>query len=187
MGSNTASEHSVCKGICEGQRKLRKAAEFGSNDALYNLGVAYYRGDWVGQDKAKGIHFYEKAATQGHVESRHNLGTIEGKKGNYNRAMRHYSISAKLGDKISVEKLKLMFMNGLATKKQYAEALKGYQDAVEEMKSHDRDEANRLNARKLSLRWKIESPDRYEAKGAKDREGLEGMKSQERERDEGMT
>ena len=35
-------------------------------------------------------------------------------------------------------------MGGYATKKQYAEALKGYQDAVEETKSNDRDEANEL-------------------------------------------
>ena len=40
-----------------------------------------------------------------------------------------------------------MFMEGIATKEQYAEALKGYQDAVEEMKSHDRDEAERLGYR----------------------------------------
>ena len=58
--------------------------------------------------------------------------------------MRHFLISAKMGDKDSVEKIKKMFMAGLATKEQYAEALKGYQDAVEEMKSHDRDEAKRL-------------------------------------------
>ena len=32
-------------------------------------------------------------------------------------------------------------MGGYATKKQYAEALKGYHEAAEEMKSHDRDEA----------------------------------------------
>ena len=36
------------------------------------------------------------------------------------------------------------FMAGDATKEQYAEALRGYQDAVEEMKSHDRDEVKRL-------------------------------------------
>ena len=33
---------------------------------------------------------------------------------------------------------------GNETKEQYAEALKGYQNAVEEMKSHDRDEAKSL-------------------------------------------
>jgi len=38
--------------------------------------------------------------------------------------------------------IKKEFMAGGATKEQYAQqALEGYQDAVEEMKSHDRNEA----------------------------------------------
>ena len=81
---------------------------------------------------------------QGHVECRYNLDYIEAEKGNYDRALRHLLISAKMGYKDSVENIKRMFMGGVATKEQYAEALKGYQDAVEEMKSHDRDEAKRL-------------------------------------------
>ena len=58
--------------------------------------------------------------------------------------MRHLLISVKSGDKDSVENNKMTFMGGDAAKEQYAQALKGYQDAVEEMKSHDRDEAKRL-------------------------------------------
>jgi len=49
-----------------------------------------------------------------------------------------------MGHEDSVENIKRAFMGGDATKEQYAEALKGYQDAVEEMKSHDRDEAKRI-------------------------------------------
>ena len=58
--------------------------------------------------------------------------------------MRHFLISAKMGHKDSVAEIKGMLMSGIATKEQYAQALKGYQAAVEEMKSHDRDEAKRL-------------------------------------------
>ena len=57
--------------------------------------------------------------------------------------MRHYLISAKMGHKDSLETIKKMFKAGIATKEHYAEALKGYQDAVDEMKSHDRDEASK--------------------------------------------
>ncbi|EJK46152.1 hypothetical protein THAOC_35194 [Thalassiosira oceanica] len=85
--------------------------------------------------------FYTKAAMQGHVLARHNLGAIEGNKGNYDRAVRHFMISAKMGQKNSLKPIKEMFTAGLVTRGQYADALKGYQDAVEEMKSHDRDEA----------------------------------------------
>ena len=90
---------------------------------------------------AKAAEYYTKAAMHGHVEARHNLGAIEGQKGNHFRALRHWMISAKMGHNKSVAAIKTLFMAGAATKEQYAEALKGYQDAVEEMKSHDRDEA----------------------------------------------
>ncbi|EJK51927.1 hypothetical protein THAOC_28857 [Thalassiosira oceanica] len=118
-----------------------EAAELGSIKALHNLGNAYETGKGAQKDTAKAVEFYAKAAMQGHVVARHNLGCYEGKKGNYDHAVRHFLISAKMGLKESVEKIKTMFIDGEATKDQYAEALKGYQDAVEETKSHDRDEA----------------------------------------------
>ncbi|EJK68978.1 hypothetical protein THAOC_09808 [Thalassiosira oceanica] len=81
---------------------------------------------------------------QGHAESRHNLGCDEVRKGNHDRAVRLFLISAKMGHRESVEKIKRMFMGGLGTTAQYAEALKGFQDAMEETKSNDRDEENAL-------------------------------------------
>ena len=121
-----------------------EAAELGSVDALYILGHAHYNGRGVQQNIVKAELYYKKAAMQGNVESRRNLGISELKKGNFNGVFRHLLISAKMGDKVSIEGIKTLFMDGLATKEQHAEALKGYQDAVEEMKSHDRDEAMRL-------------------------------------------
>ena len=59
--------------------------------------------------------------------------------------MRHWLISAKMGHEVSLRLIKKLFMTGRATKEQYAEALNGYQNAVEEMKSHDRNEAKRLD------------------------------------------
>ncbi|EJK64110.1 hypothetical protein THAOC_15187 [Thalassiosira oceanica] len=124
------------------------AAELGSIEALFCLGNAHHEGEGAQQDKAKGAEFYMKAAMQGHTESRYNLGVIEGEKGNHHRAVRHFMISAKMGHENSVENVKRAFMGGFATKEQYAEALKGYQEAVEEMKSHDRDEAKAYLDRK---------------------------------------
>ncbi|EJK77595.1 hypothetical protein THAOC_00564 [Thalassiosira oceanica] len=100
--------------------------------------------DGVQQDAAKAAEFYTKAAMQGHVVSRHNLGGCEGDKLNHDRAVRHFLISAKMGCKDSVETINRASMVGFATKEQYAEALKEYQDAAEEMKSPDRDEAAKL-------------------------------------------
>ncbi|EJK69479.1 hypothetical protein THAOC_09259, partial [Thalassiosira oceanica] len=142
---------SYCQGKLGLQKDMRKAfelwseaAELGSIDAFYSLGVAYHKGEGVQQDMKKAIQIWTKAAIQGHVDSRHNLGSLEGQKGNHDRAVRHFLISAKMGYEHSVETIKKMFMGGIATKEHYAEALKGYQDALEEMKSHDRDEVKRL-------------------------------------------
>ena len=121
-----------------------EASELGSIQAQFDLGNLYSRGDGVLQDMAKAVGFFTKAAMQGHVESRYNLGAIESQKRNYDRAVRHFLISAKMGLKKPLDNIKTAFMAGLATKEQYAEALKGYQGALEEMKSHDRDEAKAL-------------------------------------------
>ena len=124
-----------------------EAAELGSGEALFNLCDSYLKGDGVQEDKAKGVRLLEKAAMRGHVESRNNLGGYELGEGRDDRAVRHLLISAKVGYKNSVEGIKKIFTMGIATKEQYAEARRGYQDAVEEMKSHDRDQAER-NTRK---------------------------------------
>ena len=77
----------------------------------------------------------------GDVDARYNLGNAEHRAGNYDFALQHWMIAAKLGYEISLNNVKSFFMNGLATKADYAAALRGYQNAVEEMSSPDRDEA----------------------------------------------
>ena len=46
--------------------------------------------------------------------------------------------AAKLGHENSLTSVKSFFMNGLATQADYAAALRGYQNAVEELSSPDR-------------------------------------------------
>ena len=121
-----------------------EAVELGSVDAYHNLGVVYYHGKGVEEDKARGIHQWQQAAVKGHVKSRHNLGIVEANNGNHEVAIQHWIISAKMGDDDSLNNIKKMFKKGRATKAQYAEALLGYRDAVEEMKSPQREEAKRL-------------------------------------------
>ncbi|EJK76978.1 hypothetical protein THAOC_01223 [Thalassiosira oceanica] len=121
-----------------------EAAELDSIGALHDLGDVYRLGNGVKQDIAKAAELYEKAAMQGCPLSRHKLGCIEAQKRNFDRAVGHFLISSMMGHKRSLEHIKRAFMAGIATKEQYTHALKGYQDAVEEMKSHDRDEASAL-------------------------------------------
>ena len=96
-------------------------------------------------DMTKAVDHMEKAAIKGHVGSRCNLGDLECAIGNKERAISHLLIAAKMGDKLAVGNVQQMFVQGLASKEQYAEALKGYQDAVEETKSPERDEAQAIS------------------------------------------
>ncbi|EJK52077.1 hypothetical protein THAOC_28692 [Thalassiosira oceanica] len=121
-----------------------EAAELGSVDAHSNLGASYYTGEGVEEDKPRAIRHWQEAAMKGHTGSRHNLGIFEFNKGDHELAVQHWMISAKMGYEMSLNAIKKMFMEGHATKAQYAEALRGYGDAVEEMKSHQREEAKRL-------------------------------------------
>ncbi|EJK78037.1 hypothetical protein THAOC_00089 [Thalassiosira oceanica] len=119
-----------------------EAAELGSLDAHFQLGLTYYKGlGGVEEDKPRCIHHWQQAAMKGHAPSRHNLGVAEHETGNYELAVQHWMISAKMGDEKSLISIQLMFKEGHATKAQYAEALLAYRDAVEEMKSPQREEA----------------------------------------------
>ena len=120
-----------------------EAADLGSAGACFELGVVYYGGFCVAveRDEARGFSLLEKAAILGHPSARHNLGACECDLRNWDRAVRHFLISAKIGSALSLNNIKEVFKEGHATKSQYAEALKGYQDAIEEMKSPDREEA----------------------------------------------
>ena len=121
-----------------------EAAELGSLNAHCHLGMVYYNGNGVEQDKPRGIYHWQQAAMKGCTSSRHMLGAAEMDKGNIRPALQHWMISAKMGDEMSLKVIKEIFRVGQATKEQYAEALLGYRDAVEETKSPQRDEAKRL-------------------------------------------
>ena len=140
-GAYHDGSYGLDKDLPRGMELWSEAAELGSTGAHWNLGIVYYNGRGVAHDKAKGIRHWELAAMQGDACSRHKLGLHElvyGK--NRDRAVRHFLISAKMGLKESLDAIKKLFAQGDATKAEYAEALKGYQGALEEMKSAERDE-----------------------------------------------
>jgi TPR repeat protein len=125
---------------------FQRAGELGYADAIYNIGIAYSSGRGVEVDKKKAKHYYELAAINGSAYSRHNLGIMDENEGNYDRALKHYMIAASCGCIESVQdSIKLMYKNGLATKDDYANALRSYQAYLDEIKSDQRDEAAALN------------------------------------------
>ena len=129
------------KDVPKAAELYERAAELGDRNAHYNLAYIYSGAIGVEADTAKMTQHWEKAAMLGHVLARHNLGAIEYQRGDHDLAMQHLMISSKLGAKHSTDMIKMMFMNGNATKTDFAEALRGYQNAIEETRSADRDEA----------------------------------------------
>jgi len=78
----------------------------------------------------------------GDVVARHNLGNIEKKAGNIDRALKHYMIAVRSGYAKSLEKIKELYSNGDdATKEDYTTALRLYQAYLGEIKSDQRDKA----------------------------------------------
>lgn len=54
-----------------------KAAEGGDAQAPYRLGVRYYKGDGVAQDKAEAAKWYRKAAEQGYQPAKEKLKALQ--------------------------------------------------------------------------------------------------------------
>ncbi len=118
-----------------------KAAESGNAEAYYKLGLLYDLGEVVEKNKEKAIYHYEKAAIGGHPLARHNLACCEVENGNIERAVKHFTIAAKLGDDVSMKTLLPLYQQGYITKEEYGATLRTHQAAVEAMKSSQRETA----------------------------------------------
>eukprot|EP00956_Cyclotella_meneghiniana_P032839 scaffold91708_cov28-Cyclotella_meneghiniana.AAC.1 len=95
----------------------------------------------------KAVHHWQIAAMMGNMQARHNLGCAEAKNGNYNRAMRHFMISAMCGDEDALNDIKEGFRSGHVTKQDFEKALRDYQASCDETKSEQRDKAAVIMAR----------------------------------------
>ena len=132
-------------GVSQDRAKARelylKAGKLGCAGAYFNVGVYYDYGMGVNIDKKKAKHYYELAAMNGHMKARHNIGMMEGQAGNHERAYKHFVISARAGDKLSLDLVKRGYMSGYVAKEQYANTLQEYQKSQDETKSDARDKA----------------------------------------------
>ena len=118
-----------------------RAAELGHTSAYNNIGNAYFNGRGAERDEKKSTHYYELGAIKGNAPSRHNLGNAEIRAGNYGRALKHFMIAVEGGSNLSLNMIQQMYMKGLATKDDYAKALRVYQAYLDEIKSDQRDKA----------------------------------------------
>ncbi|EJK59118.1 hypothetical protein THAOC_20695 [Thalassiosira oceanica] len=95
------------------------------------------------------VSHYEEAAMCGHVLSRFNLGVWEYNHGQGHLALQHFLISAKLGHTASLDTIKRLLSEGIATEADYTGALQGYEAAIREMSSPSREDARVMGIEKL--------------------------------------
>eukprot|EP00956_Cyclotella_meneghiniana_P024259 scaffold48472_cov42-Cyclotella_meneghiniana.AAC.5 len=126
---------------------LQRACELGSAAGHFNLGISYYNGVGVEQDKKKAVHHMQIAAMMGHMDARHNIGISELNNGNYQHAMKHFMIASKCGYQKSLDHVKQGYKRGLVTKEELERSLRGYQEACDETRSEQRDQAALIRAR----------------------------------------
>ncbi len=119
-----------------------KAAELGHFHAHYMLGVMYRNGQGVEDDQEKAVYYWEKAAIGGHPYARNNLGYIEEENGNIERSVKHYIISANLGDENSMKALWKHYSLGNITKEDLDATLRTHHAAIDATKSKQRDRAD---------------------------------------------
>ncbi|EJK54355.1 hypothetical protein THAOC_26026 [Thalassiosira oceanica] len=126
---------------------IETRADAGDPVAMFHLGNHYSYGLYgLEKDMTRAIELFERAAeiggsSRGGRFCKTQLGVFEHNAGNYDIALQHYMIAAKMGHQGSLNKIKNMFVNGHASKADYAEALRGHHSAAEEMRSPDREEA----------------------------------------------
>jgi len=118
-----------------------RSRELGCAMTYNSIGYAYMKGEGVAADKKKAEHYYELAAMAGNVLARNNLGSMEARAGNMDRALKHYLLATEGGSSKSLKIIKELYSNGHATKDDYTTALKSYQVYLGEIKSVQRDEA----------------------------------------------
>jgi tetratricopeptide (TPR) repeat protein len=141
-----AMVHMGRRHYCEGdyQKAFKywtEAAELGDVDAHYCMGSLYYKGNGVDKDEKKAVYLWEKAAIGGHHHARVTLAAHEKIKGRFDRAAKHYIINANLGCNESLKAIKVLFVQRVVSKDEYTAALRGYQAAVNETKSAEREKA----------------------------------------------
>jgi hypothetical protein len=85
-----------------------------------------------------GFHF-EAAAMAGDEVARCNLGVFEAQSGNIEQAIKHWTIAASVGSFNAMQRLKICFGNGHASKESMDSTLTAYNSSCAEMRSEARD------------------------------------------------
>ena len=118
-----------------------RAGELGNAQALQSIGYCYFHGEGVERNEKIALRYWGKAAIKGDYHSRRSLGIEEMKACKMSRAKKHYMIAAKDGNEKAVMNVLRLYSQELATKEEYENALRSYEEYVKEIKTSQRDDA----------------------------------------------
>ena len=118
---------------------LLRAADLGSSKAHCSLANTYDDGSGVKKDPRKAIIHYKLAAIGGHEVARQNLGILEERNENMDRAMKHYMIAARCGYDNALDAVGDGYKTGFVTKDEYASTLRAHKQSTEETKNEQRE------------------------------------------------
>jgi TPR repeat protein len=135
----------IKKDVDKAVELLHRAAELGSAEAYHNLGSLYHKGEGVNKDEKKAKQYYEKGVMAGCPDSRLHVGNFDADAGSFDRAIKHWLIAASSGDIRAVNNMKRAMTMRKATSDHYAQALRGYQKYLDEVRSAARDRAAAYN------------------------------------------
>ena len=139
MGKQKEEEGDFVKAL----QYYTNAVELGDVLAYYRLGNLYDKGNGVEEDTKKAVYHWEQAAIGGHPNSRALLAAHEMENGNIERAVKHLIINANLGHEKSMKWLWECYKNGDITKEDLEGTLRTHQAAIDEMKSPEREAAEK--------------------------------------------
>ncbi|EJK61505.1 hypothetical protein THAOC_17993 [Thalassiosira oceanica] len=138
---------------------IQKRVDAGDPVAMFHLGAKHENARYGlekdvmraielrGERHGQGSQALRGSSDERRCFPRYNLGCVEKDAGNHDLALQHRMISAAMGHDDSLTAVKTFLMAGLATKADYAAALRGFQMATDGMSSSNRDEAKALRER----------------------------------------
>ena len=117
---------------------------------MLNRIIAYHtyrEGLGVEKDEKMKLYHMEEAAIGGHADARYNLASYEWSNYNFNRALKHWVIAAKLGHTESMQTLERSFtLSNLLGEEDFISILDAFQTAVDASTSPQREAAAKADA-----------------------------------------